>query len=57
MKRILSIILCVLVGAGLIIVGSYYLIKEKDDQSSVKIYRIFIAIGILILVVSGIFFL
>lgn len=39
-----------IVGIALIAAGAYYLMKEKGDKESVKIYGTFIAIGAVITV-------
>lgn len=39
MKELLLFILFLVVGAGMLIAGIMYMIKEKNDPESVRIYR------------------
>ena len=48
MSSLIFTVLVLLVGISLILVGGYYLMKEKNDMDSVKIYGSFIAIGAVI---------
>lgn len=48
MKSLIFPIAGLVAGISLIAGGTYYLIKEKDDKGSVKIYGTFIAIGAVI---------
>jgi hypothetical protein len=48
MKSIIFTVCVLLVGVALIAGGAYYLMKEKGDKDSVKIYGTFIAIGAVI---------
>ncbi len=50
MKSIIITVCGLIVGVGLVGAGTYYLIKEKGDRESVKIYGIFAAIGAVILI-------
>ncbi|MDF2921773.1 MAG: hypothetical protein K0R57_687 [Paenibacillaceae bacterium] len=43
-----------LLGVGLIAAGIYYLIKEKSDKDSIKIYRAIILIGLVFIIAAGI---
>lgn len=48
MKSIIFTVCALIVGVALIGAGTYYLIKEKGDKESVKIYGTFIVIGAVI---------
>lgn len=48
MKSIIFTIAGLLIGIALIAAGGYYLLKEKGDKDSVKIYGTFIVIGAVI---------
>jgi hypothetical protein len=48
MSSLFFTVLVLLVGIALIGGGGYYLIKEKNDKDSVKIYGTFIAIGVVV---------
>ena len=52
MDGLLLFILLLVVGIGMIIAGSIYMGKEKDDIVSVKIYRTVIIIGVIITVLA-----
>ncbi|MDO4945747.1 MAG: hypothetical protein Q4E74_11175 [Ruminococcus sp.] len=43
-------IIGILIGISVLIGGIYYLVKEKDDKESKKIYSVVTAIGALILI-------
>ncbi len=48
MNSLIFTIVGLLVGISLIGSGTYYLLKEKGDKDSLKIYGTFIAIGAVI---------
>jgi len=48
MKSLIFTICGLLVGISLIVGGGYYLLKEKGDKDSIKIYGTFIGIGAII---------
>ncbi|OPX92261.1 MAG: hypothetical protein A4E52_00026 [Pelotomaculum sp. PtaB.Bin013] len=50
MKSIIFTTAGLLVGIALIAGGRYYLLKEKDDKDSAKIYGTFVGIGALIVI-------
>lgn len=52
MKSILLTILGLVVGLALIVSGFYYLMKEKDDRDSVKVYRTFVIIGVVVTIAT-----
>ena len=45
-------ILGVLIGVLLLAIGGYYLVKEKNDPESKKIYSIVVVVGIVIVIVG-----
>lgn len=45
-------ILGVIIGILLLAIGCYYLVKEKNDPESKKIYSIVVVVGIVILIVG-----
>lgn len=48
MKALIFTVAGLLIGIALIAGGIYYLLKEKDDKDSVKIYGTFAGIGAVI---------
>jgi hypothetical protein len=48
MKSVIFIIVGLLVGISLIGAGVYYLLKERGDKDSLKIYGTFAAVGTVI---------
>ena len=55
MKELLLFSLFLLVGFGMLLAGSLYMWKEKNDPESVKIYRTMALIGAGITVASILF--
>jgi hypothetical protein len=51
-KDWITFILFMFVGLALFISGIIYLLKEKDDVESVKIYRIISLIGAVLIIIS-----
>lgn len=47
-------ILGAVIGFLVLVAGIYYLVKEKNDKDSKKIYSIISLIGAILLIVSGI---
>lgn len=47
-------VITLLIGLMLLIAGTYYVIKEKNDAESRKIYLIVIVIGVILTVFAGI---
>lgn len=47
-------IIALIIGILILCAGIYYLVKEKDDQESKKIYTIISLIGAVITIVSAI---
>ena len=45
-------IIGVIIGILLLAIGGYYLVKEKNDPESKKIYSIVVVVGIVILIVG-----
>lgn len=54
MKELILPVFLIILGVCLTFGGVYYIRKEKDDEVSVKIYRIVSIIGVIIAIV-GIF--
>ena len=52
MKELFLFILFLTVGAGVLIAGIVYMLKERHDLESVKIYRVMSVIGAVITVGS-----
>lgn len=48
MQSIIFTVIWLIVGVSLIGAGAYYLIKEKRDKDSVKIYGTFTGIGLVL---------
>lgn len=44
----MAAVIGLLIGIALAAVGLYYLVKEKHDRDSVKIYRIVVLVGMII---------
>lgn len=53
-KEMIIKILGAVIGFLVLVAGIYYLVKEKNDKDSKKIYSIISLIGAILLIVSGI---
>ncbi len=53
-KEMIIKILGAVIGLLVLVAGIYYLVKEKNDKDSKKIYSIISLIGATLLIVSGI---
>ncbi len=53
-KEMIIKILGAVIGLLVLVAGVYYLVKEKNDKDSKKIYSIISLIGATLLIVSGI---
>lgn len=53
-KEMIIKILGAVIGLLVLVAGVYYLVKEKNDKDSKKIYSIISLIGAILLIVSGI---
>ncbi len=53
-KEMIIKILGAVIGLLVLVAGIYYLVKEKNDKDSKKIYSIISLIGAILLIVSGI---
>ncbi|MDR1629846.1 MAG: hypothetical protein LBS36_06505 [Oscillospiraceae bacterium] len=53
MKEWIIFVLFLLVGLGMLVMGIFYMHKEKGDPESVKIYRIVSVIGAMIAVAAA----